>query len=86
MHKIDTSFAAIGRELEMSVDTVCRIWNHHENEPLSISTPRSDRPPKLNGRDRRHIKRYIRNDHTTRREPLADISDKLNLHISSDTI
>src|SRR5437762_4641497 len=86
MHKVGTSFAAIGRELEMPADTVRKIWKRHENEPLGISTPRSARPPKLDDRDRRHIKRYVRNDRTTRREPLADISDKLNLNVSSDTI
>ena len=55
-------------------------------DPSVFQTPRSGRPPKLNDRDQRHIKRYVRSDRTTRREPLADISDKLNLHVSSNTI
>ena len=85
MHKVGTSFAVIGRELEMPADTVRKIWKRHENEPLGISTPRSGRPPKLDDRDRRHIKRYVRNDRTKRREPLADISADLNLNVHSDT-
>jgi len=86
MHNVGVSFAAIGRQLDVSGDTVRKTWNHRENAPLGILPPRSGRPPKLNDRDRRHIKRYVRSNRTTRREPLADISDKLNLQVSSDTI
>ena len=32
-----------------------------------------------------HIVRYVRNDRTKRREPLADISADLNLNVHSDT-
>ena len=73
MHKVGTSFAAIERELDISTDTIRKIWNRQDDRPLDISAPCSGRPPKLNDRDQRHIKRYVRNNHIKRREPLTDI-------------
>ena len=80
------SFAAVGRKLNMSEDTVRKIWNRQKIVPSRESAPRSGRPSKFTDRDRRHIVRYVTKNRTTRREPLADISKDLNLNVHPDTI
>ena len=86
MHRDGKSFAAIGRELEVNADTVRKIWNRYEEYGNTKSAPRSGRPTKLDNRDRRHLKRYVKKNWSNRHEPLRDITNTLNLDVHSDTL
>ena len=86
MHRDGKSFAAIGRELEVNADTVRKIWNRYEEHGNTKSAPRSGRPTKLDNRDRRHLKRYVKKNWSNRHEPLRDITNTLNLDVHPDTL
>jgi len=86
MRKVKTSFAAIGRELNIKADTARKIWNRYQLRSTIKSAIKLGRPKKLNGRDRRHLKRYIKKNWDNRHEPLRDISNIVNNNVSAKTL
>lgn len=86
MHKVKKSFAAIGRELNIKADTARKIWNRYLLRGDTKSVSRSGRPKKLNNRDRRHLKRYVKKNWNNRHQPLRDISDIINHVIGANTL
>jgi transposase len=86
MCKVKTSFAEIGRILQVNESTARKIWNRYQETGSYVSAPRSGRPPKLTDLELRHIVRHVRHDRDTRRQPLAEITEVLNINISTKTI
>jgi len=86
MRKVKTSFAEIGRLLEIDESTARKVWNRYQETGTYESAERSGRPAKLNDHDCRQLVRYIRHDRETRREPLQEIAATLNLNVSARTL
>jgi len=84
MHRDKKWLAAIGRELKIKVDTARKIWNQLTQNRLHVLV--ESRPKKLNNRDQRHLKRYVKRNCLNRREPLRDISSTLNLNVHPNTL
>ena len=86
MRKASVSFAEIGRILGYDESTLRKIWNRYQQSKTCASASRSGRPPKLTDADTRQIIRYIRHDRETRRQPLQEITQILNINVSDRTI
>jgi predicted transcriptional regulator len=86
LRKAGKTFPEIEAELGVKADTARKIYNHHDNVEENKSAPRSGRSKSLKDRDIRQIKRHVRKDRTTRRQPLEDITKDLNLKVGWNTI
>lgn len=86
MRRVGLKFSEIEKETGVKVNTAGRIWSRRNNGYNCKSAPRNDRPPKLDENARENLRDYILKNRHTRREPLHDISNILNLHVHPDTI
>lgn len=86
MRNMGGRFATIGASLNINPDTAGKIYQRWEETGDCASAPRSGAPKKLTETDLRHIKRHIRQDRETRRQPLEEILSDLNLGVSERTL
>lgn len=86
MHKGGMSFPAIEKETGVKVKTAEKIWARRNNGYKGKSAPRSGRPPKLDGNTRQNVLNYVLKNRNTRRQPLCDISNILQLNAHPNTI
>lgn len=86
MRRMGGTFTFIGETLGVKPDTAQRIYKRWEETGDCASAPRSGAPKKLTDIDLRHLKRHIRHDRETRRQPLGEIILDLNLPISEITL
>ena len=86
MRKVGAKFLRIGELLCVNPDTVRAVWNQYEETGTCENAPRTGRPTKLSDRDRREVKRFMKKDRDTRREPLSELILDLNLSCSERTL
>jgi transposase len=86
LHRAGFKFSEIEKETGVKANTAGRIWSRQNNGYNCKSAPCNGRPPKLDENARENLRDYILKDRHTRREPLHDISNILNLHVHPDTI
>src|SRR5436853_6086787 len=81
-----SSWAEIGRFLNVNSHTTRAVFMRWENTNSYSSSPRTGRPKSLKGRDVRHIANHITSNRETRRQPLGEIINVLNLSVCSKTL
>jgi transposase len=86
MRRAGMTFEAIGGEFNLNKDTVAKIYKRWEERGTCENDPRSGRPKILGKHDVRRIKAHITTNCETRRQPLGEIINTLNLPISTDTL
>jgi transposase len=59
MRKVKTSFAEIGRILQLDESTTRKVWKRYQETGSYASAPREGRPPILTDSDTRHIVRHV---------------------------
>jgi transposase len=80
------TFEAIGKEFNLGKDTVFKIFQQWEERGDCENAPRAGRPKILNKHDVCHIKAHITTSRETRRQPLGEIINEVNLPISEKTL
>src|SRR5579871_5893324 len=80
------SFAEIGAKLDVDPDTARKIFSRYSISENYNSAPRSRRPRILNEYDARVIRRHVCHDALTRRQPLKEIKNALNIEVSNQTL
>ena len=60
MHRDKKSFVAIEQEMKIKADTARKLWNRYLQGDNTKSASRIDRSKKLNNRDKRHLKQYVK--------------------------
>src|SRR5436190_5406982 len=63
-----------------------KVWRRRNNGYKGKSAPRSGRPRKLDENDCQQLRNYVLRNRNTRRQPLADISQELNLNVHPNTL
>ena len=86
MRRAKCTFVEIGKEFNLSKDTVRKIYNRWVDKGDCKNEERSGQPMKLNKHDIRHIKAHITTDRETRRQPLGEIINRLNLPVANRTL
>ena len=86
MRKAGKKFTEIGAELNIKKDTARQIWNRYQERGNCENIPRPGQPKALSESDLRQLKRHLRQDRDTRRQPLAEIIVDLNLSVCPKTV
>ena len=80
------SFTEIGAKLDVDPDTARKIFGRYSTSENYNSAPRSGRPRALNEYDARVIRRHVCHDALSRRQPLTEIKNALNIEVSNQTL
>ena len=80
------TFEAIGEEFNLSKDIVFKIYKRWEERGDCENASRAGRPKILNKHDVRRIKTHITTNRKTRRQPLGEIINEVNILISAKTL
>src|SRR5271167_1765095 len=86
MRKGGMTFPEIEKQTGVKANTAEKIYRRKDNGYNGKSAARSGRPPKLNKVTCQNIQSYVLRDRHTRREPLEDITKKLNLNCHPNTL
>src|SRR5271170_6251461 len=86
MRRMEGTFIYIDGMLGVKPNTAQKIYKRWEETGDCASAPRSGALKKLTESNLRHIKRHIRHDRKTKRQPLGEIILNLNLPISEQTL
>jgi len=86
MRRAGMTFEAIGEEFNLNKDTVFRIYKRWEERGDCENAPRAGRPKILDKNDVRRIKAHIITNRETRRQPLGEIINEVNLPVSEKTL
>ena len=63
-----------------------KVWRRRNNGYKGKSAPNSGRPRKLDENDCQQLRNYVLRNRNTQRQPLADISQELNLNVHPNTL
>lgn len=87
-HELNMSYRKIGDMFNppLSHSTVQTIIRNYKANGSAENKPRTGRPPALDGRDKRHIQNAVLKNSDTRRAPLKELAEDLNLNVSDFTI
>src|SRR2546423_10303226 len=86
MQRAGMTFEAIGEEFNLSKDTVFKIYKRWEERGDCENAPRAGRLKILDKHDVRRIKTHITTNRETRRQPLGEIINEVNVPISAKTL
>src|SRR5579859_5346848 len=85
--KQGASFGAITVDLEILEDTASKVWIYYKHTGSYELLPNHHGwPPSLSERDRQHVYHFIKTRREERWLPLQDITEKLNLAVSDNTM
>ena len=86
MRRAGMTFEAIGEEFNLSKDTVFKIYKRWEERGDCENAPRAGRLKILDKHDVCCIKTHITTNRETRRQPLGEIINEVNVPISAKTL
>ena len=86
MRRAGMIFEAIGEEFNLNKDIVAKIYKRWEERGSCENALRSGRPKALNKYNVRRIKTHITTNRETRRQPLGEIINAVNLSVSTVTL
>jgi transposase len=86
LHDGGMIYEDIEKKMLVKSNTAGKVYRRRNNGHKSNSAPRSGRPTKLNENDCQQLHNYVLQDRNTRRQPLTDISQNLNLNVCPNTL